>query len=1452
MSNNNEIKIKISADDLASQVFRNVAKSAKAIEQGFRSMASVGASAASSADKASVSAQKMGQGFQSAANAGGSMVSSSQKASNAVQKMGQSFQSATISAAGFVAAIAGLQGAAAIINKTLGSVVSFSRSMETNQIGIAGILSSMTTLNGKNLEWNQALGISRNLMQQLSNEALRTNATTEELVTTFRALLGPGLGAGMKVNEIVKLSSVGATAVKSLGLNGTQLVQELRDLVQGGIQPASSSLATALGLTDKDIKEAKASSEGLFNFLMKRLEGFAAAGDASKKTMDGIIDQIQEGVQRIGAQGTAPIYGAVKMELAEIANGLVTLNKETNEVQLNPQLVNDLTYASKKVVEIGGEFAEIGQAVGTVAVPAAKAFGDTLVIAGENAKTIITILSGLYAANKITGLYRDIAGAATGAVSANSMLGKAVLAVRNSYTAQAAAAKAAAQQEMQAAMQAAANIQASEKTQAAAKAARLKESQMLTATIIKAEQAGWMGLGVTLRNLQSEYMKLGVSAEQAGAMQMQAAKVAQAGQFALAQSIIATQKAHIQAAASANASAVIAVSGAGKAAGAIKTLSSAVWALAGGWVGVATAIGYALYQLYEFGNNQNKIKSYNKNAEVYYRNGKYYKRVWEAGKSDDPYDRMRSGGGVNSGRYVEKELSAEEYKAQYEHDQKQKDKAEELRKLISGEWREQQEKTEEQLKQKFQKSNDDAEKKELREAKEQMRREIKEAELFYKAQSDKLKAEREAIKKSHDPNGDLKDYAVKLAQAERNIIDSDIAKIKTEIDIVNKTPFENAQDKELKIKELNIELAKLAEKAKNASTAFQEISTVTAKISGDDIINAAEKKLGTPYVLGADGVSATDCGKYVQDVWNQVGVEWSTRYVPYMIEEAKKKGLWREVGSGYTPKKGDGVVVLGDNHVGMSDGNGGIYHASYSRKRTVHDPNAEAAFGQATGYIAISELTKQEIARRKIMTQDASKKYQKEYFKMIDEGNAVLEEVAKIFGDVSTYKKKDIEKQYNGLIEKFKNNGQVSFAAAAEKIKAEKLWQADFAQVQHDLEKSNDDLANAQEQLFTEFAAGSKSSAEVAKELTAKVHELFDTKLQELNKQLSEAFERGSDEDVRKIRRQIKDVIDKITDGFKALLDKINAQTDEEIARVRLRKDLTAGQKDDLVEDVRQRGLRTKIGAAEDRLSFMNGIISSGDQAALAEFEEKFGDINTEIVKTKKELEQFNYELQQTPDLVDKIHLAGKQGLEDGLNGFFYDLAMGCKNVSDAFRDLANNILQSITKVLSNRLTMQFMSFMGYDAKSSSISISAGAGIGGVSTGGLFANGGNINGGGKVTGPGTNTSDSILAWSSRFGKFIGLSDEEYVIRAQAVKKFGTRFMDYINNGMIPPEIYKAREMYARGGNISGTDIKIPTPSTTNHVSVPVNVSGVDSSSSMSSEMRREIEDVVIKVLRKYS
>lgn len=76
---------------------------------------------------------------------------------------------------------------------------------------------------------------------------------------------------------------------------------------------------------------------------------------------------------------------------------------------------------------------------------------------------------------------------------------------------------------------------------------------------------------------------------------------------------------------------------------------------------------------------------------------------------------------------------------------------------------------------------------------------------------------------------------------------------------------------------------------------------------------------------------------------------------------------------------------------------------------------------------------------------------------------------------------------------------------------------------------------------------------------------------------------------------------------------------------------------------------------------------------------------------------------------------------------------------------------------------------------------------------------GGFAGGGQVRGRGTGTSDSILAW---------LSNNEFVHRAAAVRKYGVGFMHAINNLTFPKDLIRG---FADGGLVSLNPIIAPSP-----------------------------------------
>lgn len=139
---------------------------------------------------------------------------------------------------------------------------------------------------------------------------------------------------------------------------------------------------------------------------------------------------------------------------------------------------------------------------------------------------------------------------------------------------------------------------------------------------------------------------------------------------------------------------------------------------------------------------------------------------------------------------------------------------------------------------------------------------------------------------------------------------------------------------------------------KNIRDIIRSVSSLNSGATGQaaGVLEAANEQLGKAYKLGADGTWATDCGKLFSDAVKQSLGADVPRRVDKLWEAAAAVGAWHPEGDGYIPKAGDGVVVLGDEHIVISDGNGG-YTGANSSTGVVAKPSVTADFGQITGYI---------------------------------------------------------------------------------------------------------------------------------------------------------------------------------------------------------------------------------------------------------------------------------------------------------------------------------------------------------------------------------------------------------------------------------------------------------------------------------------------------------------------
>jgi hypothetical protein len=79
--------------------------------------------------------------------------------------------------------------------------------------------------------------------------------------------------------------------------------------------------------------------------------------------------------------------------------------------------------------------------------------------------------------------------------------------------------------------------------------------------------------------------------------------------------------------------------------------------------------------------------------------------------------------------------------------------------------------------------------------------------------------------------------------------------------------------------------------------------------------------------------------------------------------------------------------------------------------------------------------------------------------------------------------------------------------------------------------------------------------------------------------------------------------------------------------------------------------------------------------------------------------------------------------------------------------------------------------------------------------------------GGLIKGPGTGTSDSIMArvgYAS--GGIIGVSNNEYIVKAASVQKYGVGFMNAVNNQQLSP--VSALSSSSEGGTVYNIDMVI--------------------------------------------
>lgn len=160
---------------------------------------------------------------------------------------------------------------------------------------------------------------------------------------------------------------------------------------------------------------------------------------------------------------------------------------------------------------------------------------------------------------------------------------------------------------------------------------------------------------------------------------------------------------------------------------------------------------------------------------------------------------------------------------------------------------------------------------------------------------------------------------------------------------------------------------------------------------------------------------------------------------------------------------------------------------------------------------------------------------------------------------------------------------------------------------------------------------------------------------------------------------------------------------------------------------------------------------------------------NPQLVQSASELEAKYKELSTT---LNTTSVALNESFFGALKTGFQDLISGAKSFGDVMKNIISSVLSKLAELAINQAFGSLVGGMG--------------GLGG-GIGGLFSSVFGFAEGGAVRGPGTGTSDSILA---------KLSNGEFVLKAAAVRALGVDRLNYANKyGKLPG--------FASGGLVGG-------------------------------------------------
>lgn len=226
--------------------------------------------------------------------------------------------------AGFGAAYLGFNAMRGLFGGLVRGAISFNDELGRTRIGLQSVLAATSA---GTLNFQQAGAVADQVFRQLSDDAITSTATTQELFGIFQGIVGPIRAAGFGLQTVREITNSTVSAASALGVDFAQAQRDISLMVRGaaGMDVRLFSMLRSTGAITEDTQawNRNLTTQQRVERLRQALAMFAPAAEAYGRSWAGLTSSLRDLQQQFLGALSSPVLERIRQFMAEWVDRLV-------------------------------------------------------------------------------------------------------------------------------------------------------------------------------------------------------------------------------------------------------------------------------------------------------------------------------------------------------------------------------------------------------------------------------------------------------------------------------------------------------------------------------------------------------------------------------------------------------------------------------------------------------------------------------------------------------------------------------------------------------------------------------------------------------------------------------------------------------------------------------------------------------------------------------------------------------------------------------------------------------------------------------------------------------------------------------------------------------------------------------------------------------------------------